>query len=233
MKFFSKNTLTPFDWFLIIGIISLNIIYSLLMKELDILGSIAGITGVACVVLVAKRSISNYIFGVINVSIYAYIAYKSRIYGDFILNAFYYFPMQFIGWYGWMKHMGDKNSSGVEDKSIVKSRRMNLNKRMILFSVSLISVIVCGFILDKFTLDPQPYKDAATTILSIIAQYLMVRMFMEQWFLWVMVNLISVIMWSYLWYKGAEHAALMVCMWIFYLANSINGLIVWNKATKK
>ena len=93
--------LNLYDYFLIVGVIASNVIYSFLSKEIDPIGSIAGIAGVICVVLVAKGSIWNYLFGVVNVSLYAYISYKAAIYGDAGLNALYYLPMQFIGWWQW------------------------------------------------------------------------------------------------------------------------------------
>ena len=93
-----NKILSAYDWFLIVGVIFSNILYSLLSGNVDIVGSAAGIAGVLCVVLVAKGSIWNYVFGVVNVSLYAYISYKASLYGDAGLNALYYFPMQFIGW---------------------------------------------------------------------------------------------------------------------------------------
>lgn len=226
------KSLKPFDWFLICGV-SLLSLACLLVKRTeeinsaDILGAVAGITGVCCVVLVAKRNIVNYLFGVINVSLYAYISYKSQIYGDAFLNALYYFPMQFIGWWQWSRNKENPQGGG-----IVKARRMSRRGEVLLIVGSCIAVAVTGFMLQRFTSDPQPYKDAATTVLSIIAQFLMVRMFMEQWILWITTNVLSIIMWSFLFYNGEEGAALMVVMWFFYLANSINGLIVWNRASK-
>ena len=92
-----NKVLSIYDWFLIVGVIASNIIYSVLSGEIDAVGSIASIAGVLCVVLVAKGSIWNYLFGVINVSMYAYISYKASLYGDAALNALYYVPMQFIG----------------------------------------------------------------------------------------------------------------------------------------
>jgi nicotinamide mononucleotide transporter len=62
-KFKKLNTLKPFDWLLILGVISANIIYSVLENDFDVVGSLAGITGVVCVVLVAKGNILNYFFG--------------------------------------------------------------------------------------------------------------------------------------------------------------------------
>ena len=91
-----KQVLSAFDIFLIIGVILSNVAYSILCNELDVLGSLACVTGVLCVVLVAKGNIWNYAFGLVNVSLYAWISYKSSLYGDAGLNALYYLPMQFV-----------------------------------------------------------------------------------------------------------------------------------------
>ena len=91
--------LSVYDWFLIIGVIVTNIVYSFLTGTLDVVGSVASVAGVLCVVLVAKGSIWNYLFGIVNVSLYALISYKADLYGDAALNALYYVPMQFIGWW--------------------------------------------------------------------------------------------------------------------------------------
>ena len=82
-----QKILTLYDWFLIVGVIATNIIYSALSGSVDVVGSLAGITGVLCVVLVAKGSIWNYAFGLVNVSLYALISYKASLYGDAALNA--------------------------------------------------------------------------------------------------------------------------------------------------
>ena len=197
----------------------------MLSGEIDFIGSLAGITGVLCVVLVAKGNIANYFFGVVNVSLYAYISFKSELYGDALLNALYYLPMQFIGWFMWIK----KRQSS--DPTTVKTKRMNLNERLVLALVSLVATAICGYALDYFG-DPYPYKDAATTVLSIIAMFLMVRTYMEQWVLWVCVNVISIVIWIYATVKGEQHAALMVIMWCVYLANSINGWVNWYRLSK-
>lgn len=228
MKIFSKGTLSAFDWFLISGVVFFNMLHSALVNEFNLIGSLASVSGVICVVLVAKRSMSNYLFGIINVSLYAYISYKASIYGDFFLNAFYYLPMQFIGWFMWMKGRGGYDNKGKVDSTLVKSKSMSLKNRVFLGLFCLIAVLFIGVLLQQYTSDAQPYKDSFTTVLSVVAMFLMVRKYMEQWFLWCMVNIVSVVMWMYVWHSGDTHAALMVIMWIFYLANSINGLRVWS-----
>lgn len=229
----NNKVLSFYDWFLIAGVIASNIIYSALSGDVDIVGSVAGIAGVLCVVLVAKGSIWNYLFGIINVSMYAYISYKAALYGDAALNALYYVPMQFIGWWQWRKRgaavsEAEAGGAGVQ----VKARRFTWHQRAILALGCAAGVIAVGYVLKHFG-DPQPFKDSATTVLSIVAQALMALAFMEQWALWIITNVISVAMWSICVARGEAHAAVMVIMWVFYLLNSLNGFRVWLKLSRE
>ena len=223
----NNKVLSIYDWLLIAGVIASNIIYSLLSGNGDIVGSIAGIAGVLSVVLVAKGNIWNYLFGIVNVSMYAYISYKASLYGDAALNALYYVPMQFIGWWQWRKRgaavsEAEAGGAGVQ----VKARRFTWHQRVILALGCAAGVIAVGYVLKHFG-DPQPFKDSATTVLSIVAQALMALAFMEQWALWIITNVISVVMWSICVVRGEAHAAVMGIMWVFYLLNSLNGFRVW------
>ena len=206
-----------------------NILYSVLSGTIDIVGSVAGVAGVLCVVLVAKGSIWNYLFGIVNVSMYAYISYKASLYGDAALNALYYVPMQFIGWWQWRKRGALMSESQSDGEGVqVKARRFNMLQRAMLFAGCTLAVIAVGFVL-KHIGDPQPFKDSTTTVLSIVAQALMALAFMEQWILWIITNVVSVVMWSICVARGEAHASVMVIMWSFYLLNSLNGLRVWLK----
>lgn len=226
------KVLSAYDWFLIVGVIASNIIYTLLTGDMDIVGSVAGIAGVLCVVLVAKGSIWNYLFGLVNVSMYAYISYKASLYGDAALNALYYLPMQFIGWWQWRRRGAAMSEAEAGGNGVqVKARRFNWNQRMALALGCTVAVVACGFILQHLG-DPQPFKDSTTTVLSIVAQALMALAFMEQWVLWIITNIVSVVMWVICVARGEAHAGVMVIMWSFYLLNSINGLRVWMKLSR-
>ena len=227
----NNKVLSLYDWFLIIGVIASNLIYTILSGDVDVVGSVAGIAGVLCVVLVAKGSIWNYFFGLINVSMYAYISYKASLYGDAALNALYYVPMQFIGWWQWRKRGAAMSKSESKDGVQVKARRFSWKQRVVLFAGCAAAVVAGAFVL-KYVGDPQPLKDSTTTVLSIVAQALMALAFMEQWILWIITNIVSVIMWCVCVARGEAHAAVMVIMWSFYLLNSINGLKVWYNLSK-
>lgn len=229
-----EKILQPYDLFLIGGVIVCNAVYSVLTGSLDPVGSGASVAGVVCVVLVAKGSIWNYLFGVVNVTLYALISWKAALYGDAALNALYYLPMQFIGWWQWRKRGASVSQaeSDAPDKDVrVKARRMTLRQRIFLVAGCSAAVIAGGFVLRHFG-DPQPFKDSATTVLSIIAQALMAMAFMEQWALWIVTNVISIAMWSICVARGEAHAGVMVIMWIFYLLNSLNGFRVWLNLSK-
>jgi nicotinamide mononucleotide transporter len=174
---------TPYEWFLILGVLFSNIIYSVLSGELDILGSIASVTGLLCVVLVAKGNIWNYLFGLINVSLYAYISFKATAYGDAALNALYYVPMQFIGFIAWVKRgsVGDQ----------VQARRLSSPTRVLVAELCVIGILLGALLLRHYG-GGQPFKDSTTTVLSIAAQALMAMAFMEQWVLWIITNIVRI-----------------------------------------
>ena len=229
----NNKVLSLYDWFLIIGVIASNAVYSIMTGTLDVIGSLAGITGVLCVVLVAKGSIWNYLFGLVNVSLYAWISYKAALYGDAGLNALYYLPMQFIGWWQWRKRGAAVSSDDAQrltgnDDVRVKARRLTINQRIFMVAGCISAIVAVGFLL-RYLGDPQPFKDSTTTVLSIVAQALMALAFMEQWCLWIITNVVSVVMWVICVARGEAHAAVMVIMWVFYLLNSLNGLRVWLK----
>ena len=229
----NNKILSYYDWFLIVGVIVSNVIYSVLTGSLDVIGSVAAISGVLCVVLVAKGSIWNYLFGLVNVSLYALISYKAALYGDAALNALYYVPMQFIGFWQWRRRGAAMSESEAGGRGVqVRPRRFSWGQRALLAVGCVAAVVAGGFILKHFG-DPQPFKDSTTTVLSIVAQALMALAFMEQWALWIITNVVSVIMWSICVSRGEAHAGVMVIMWTFYLLNSINGLRVWINLSRK
>ena len=141
---------------LVLGVVISNLIYTTLVGEIDVLGSISSITGVICVVLVARGSMWNYLFGVITVSTYAWISYKSSIYGDAALNALYYLPMQFLGWWQWQKRI--KSNSSESSQSLKTVTKLTTKQRLLYGSLSIVLILLFAYVLDHFE-DPQPLKD--------------------------------------------------------------------------
>ena len=223
MIIFDKNTFKPFDYVLILGVLTTTLLYSWLTHEFDTLGFIASMTGLINVVLVARGKISNYIFGIVNVALLAYIYFASKLWGNAVLYTVYFLPMQFIGWIQWNKKKSDETT--------VKARHITRKETIIFTSAGIVAIVALTLILKSLN-DAQPLLDASLNILSIAAMFMMVRAISEQWTIWCLINLIEMITWIILTVNGTEHAATMLIMRTFYLVNSINGLLQWKKLAK-
>ena len=217
-----RSFFSPFEWFLVLLIIGLNFLYSLLIGHIAWIPTIASISGVVCVVLVAKGHIANYFFGFIQVCLYVYISWQSRYWGEVMLNGLYYLPLQFIGFVMWKRRMRSGSTTQV------MPRRLTLASSLYIGAGTLLLTVVYGYLLDYLN-GQTPYIDSASTILSIVAMILMVRAYAEQWVLWICVNVITMFMWSLSVYREEPHAIVMVMMWGVYLINSLYGFIRWMK----
>lgn len=189
----------------------------------SLIGIIASLTGIWCVVLVAKGRISNYYVGLINVIAYAYVAWGWKYYGEVMLNIGYYFPAQFVGLYLW-------NKNKINDKE-VKVKFMTNKSRVLWSVISIIGVIGYGYLL-KYLGGDLPFVDSLSTTLSVIAMILMIWRYMEQWILWIVVDVASIVLWFVVLLKGGNDISILI-MWVAYLVNAIYGLINWIKMYKE
>lgn len=190
------------------------------------MGITSSLTGVLCVVLVAKGKISNYFFGVINTALYAYISYKTNLYGEAMLNAFFYLPIQFIGFYLWKKNM-DSND-GVHT---VKAK--SLTGKGWLYTILTVAIVsvAYGIFLHEIG-SQQAGLDAVAVVLSMTAQLLMLKRFAEQWLLWIVVNVLTIALWLNVFIHSGNSVTVLV-MWCSYLTNSIYGYVKWRKLAKE
>lgn len=221
------TTLKPFDIVIIVLTVGSALAYSLIMNKFELMGSIALLAGVTGVVLSAKRSIWNFLFGAVNVSLYAIIAFQTSNYGQAALNALYYLPMQIIGWWAWSKR---KDSS---DKSKVKTRSMRPMQIVIAVVATAVANVVLWYVLSHFTDAAQPMKDSIITTVFIVGQILMTLAFWEQWFFWLAGNVLNVVLWAVVMAEGEMVGGLMLIKYAMYTLNSINGIIIWRRVAKE
>lgn len=186
----------------------------------SLMGIISSVTGVACVVLTGKGKLSAYIFGLCNSVLYAIISYKATLYGETMLNALYYVPMQFVGFYVWSKNMNS-------DSHEVTKKRMK-PQWFLLLVISIVAATYGYGLLLKYIGDAMPFVDSFTTVSSVFAMIVSVRMFAEQWWIWIVVDIFSVYMWWCDFRSGSDNIATLL-MWIVYLGNAVIMLIRWEK----
>lgn len=177
--------------------------------------------GMLCVIFAAKGKKVAYFFGSCSDLLYAYICYKNGLFGNFTINLLYELPLRIIGFHFWSKSENDDGT--------VKSRSLN-NFQIIIFSlIFILSVFVYGSVLNILKTQNIPYIDALTNVLSISASILLFFRFKESWFLFIFLDLSSILMWIFRFLNGSNDASLMIIMWTAYLMNAIYGYILWTK----
>jgi len=220
-RYFSGWSKFELAWLILSSVIM--VVLSIIWGD-SIPALISGITGVIGVVLAAKGKVSTYVFATINVAIYAWLTFNNHLYGEFMLNAFYYIPMNFVGFYLWSRHK-DEESGDVEGKMLT------LKQLLILLITVAVVVVVYWQILSRIG-GQLALIDAMSTVFSVVALIMQVARYAEQWLLWIIVNVVSVLMWVLLLGKDPS-AVTMVVMWAAYLLNSVYGYMNWKKLAAK
>ena len=188
------------------------------------IGLIMALTGVWCVILTGKGKRSSFLFGFVNAALYAYVAFGAKYYGEVMLNALYYLPMSVVGWLAWKKHMDD-------DTGDVVKKRLSLKKGLLAYAITGIAIAVYGLILSALG-GSLPYVDSMSTVVSVVAQILSIGRLMEQWVLWIVVDVVTVIMWAVDFAKGGETIATLA-MWAIYLVNAIIMFVRWYREANR
>lgn len=189
-------------------------------------GYIASITGIMCVILVAKGRISNYWFGIVNVLFYAYTAYTWMLYGEVMLNIIYFLPMQFYGLWIWTR------KKNIKTKDTILVKFLSCNERIIWSIITVIGIIGYKLILQAIG-GNLPLIDSMSTVMSVIAMVLMARLYMEQWVLWIIVDVVSILMWFIVVFKQGSNDIAILIMWMAYLINAVYGFYNWIKMYRK
>lgn len=183
------------------------------------------LTGIICVVLVSRGSVWNYSFGIYNTAGYTWIAWQNGFFGEVLLNGAFYTPVQIMGWIMWNRNIDHAR----EENDIVVMKKLGGMRRMQLFLLCFIAIGLFNLVLAAIPGQNMPLMDSTTTILSVIAMILMMLRYAEQWFLWITVDVLYIIMWSLRLESGTEGAMAMLVMWSAYLINAIYGCYKWNK----
>jgi len=207
-------------WFTFNCIIVLGL--SLYWRD-NLIGIFSALTGIAYVVCNGKGKLMAYVFGVANAVLYSVVSFKTHFYGEVMLNVLYYLPMQFYGFCIWSKNMDDETHE-------VKKRRLSKRGRAQLAGLIAVITVAYGFVL-KYVGGNLPFVDSLSTVVSVFAMVMAIKMYMEQWVLWFIVNAVSTAMWAVAFCQGNESIATLA-MWALYLANSIVMYIKWARETR-
>lgn len=200
----------------------LIIILSILMKDSKV-ALVSAICGISYSILAGKGKISCYFIGLCGTLCYSYISFKNSLYGNLFLYLLYYLPMQVLGIFKWRKYLKK------ETQEIAKTKLSNV-ERILYFCGAIVFSLLVYFILKYFG-DQSPAIDSITSVFSVIGLILTVKRCIEQWYIWFVVNGLSVVMWVKAYINGSNCFA-TILMWGIYFVLSIYFLYMWKKELK-
>lgn len=208
------------------------------LSWIEAIGTLAGLL---CIWLASKEKVINYLFGVINVVLFAVIFYQIQLYSSLLLQIFFLLANVY-GWYAWTRQTGDHQVS-------LQIRWLPAGQRIAWLLLAVIAIALMTHFIDplfgafakimvqglnilgfntelpQLQPDAYPFWDACMTVLSVIAMILMTRKFVENWLLWVVINLISVGIFT------LQGVYAMSIEYLILTVIALNGVRLWiNKA---
>lgn len=193
--------------------------------RMSLLELLATLTGLLAVWLAARGNILTWLFAIVNAVLFFILFYQVNLYSAMALQVFF-FCNSIYGWYNWRR-----------DKSGEKKPVTLLLRRQRTFW--LIAIIAGGMILgtvmgrihtwlpDLFPVKASfVYTDAMITVLSIAASVLMAKMKLENWALWIIIDIFSIAMYA------MRGVMLVSLQYVIFLFMATYGFIEWRKGIK-
>jgi nicotinamide mononucleotide transporter len=186
-----------------------------LWREMSPAEGVAALLILANVWLVARRNIWNYAFGIAGVAIYGAVFFRAKLYSDALLQIFF-LVVQFYGLWQWRRsaiHAGE-----------VVVERLTAWARLGWLAGILVGVAGWGWLMHRFTDAALPWWDASVAMTSVAAQILMSVRKLENWWLWIAANILSIGLYAT---KGLW---ITTALYVLLLGISIWGLARWRMA---
>lgn len=175
------------------------------------------ITGALCVWLTVKENIWNWPIGIANSAFFLILFLQSRLFADSALQAVY-IVLGFLGWYWWLH--------GGQNKTALPITRTSWRLWLILAVIAIGSTYGMTLYL-RHIQDAAPFWDALTTVLSLVAQYLLTKKKIENWFIWMTADVI------YVWLYIYKQLYLTGGLYVIFFAMCVAGVLEWRRLKRR
>lgn len=176
--------------------------------------AIAALLGLVTVLLVVRRSIWNYPFGLAMVSLYSFVFWEAKLYSEALLQIFF-FVIQIYGWWNWAR------APQVDHGIVVEG--MGTKARVNWLAGTLTASMAWGFGMYSFTDAAAPFIDATVAGLSVTAQLLQSLRRFESWAVWIVVDVIAVGLYAW------RDLYLTSALYFVFLLMAVAGFIEWRR----
>src|SRR5215213_1390213 len=149
---------------------------------------LAVLFGIVSVYLSTREHIWSWPTALVNVALYFVVFFEAKLYADMGLQVVY-FGLSLYGWYEWLY--------GGENRTELHVSRTSRPLGVRLLVIGVVCAVVLGTLLARFTDAALPYVDSATTSTSLVAQWMMTRKILENWAVWMAVDVVYIGMFIY------------------------------------
>jgi nicotinamide mononucleotide transporter len=186
-----------------------------ILAPVNPLETVAALFGIISVYLSVRQNIWSWPTAIVNVGLYTFVFYQSRLYADMGLQVVYV-VISFYGWYQWLY--------GGQGHTELKVSRTSRTLQIALAAIGIVSTFLLGTLLHRTTNAALPYLDSATTSTSLVAQWMMTKKLLENWLVWVAVDVVYIGMFIY------KQLYVTSLLYLVFLVLSVMGYRQW-KAT--
>ncbi len=171
--------------------------------------------GVVSVVFSVRQNVWYWPTALVNVALYAVLFFRTGLYSEMGLQIVY-FVLSIYGWYEWLY--------GGKGKTALTVTRTPRRLWPILATIGFIFWVGDGTAMSHAPGVSLPYLDASLVAISLVAQFLTTRKYLENWTLWIVVDVAYVGMFAY---KGLF---LTAANYAIYLALAVVGYVAWKRS---
>ncbi|EIC4683195.1 nicotinamide riboside transporter PnuC [Salmonella enterica] len=205
--------------------------------------AIGTVFGLLCIWCASREKIINYLFGLINVTLFAAIFFQIQLYASLLLQVFF-FAANIYGWYAWSRQNDAQEAA-------LKVRWLTRQQAWVLGGVCIVAILLMTWFIDpvfatltrvmlallqtvgiqvampELQPDAFPFWDSTMLVLSIAAMVLMTRKYVENWLLWVIIDVISVVIYA------VQGVYAMSLEYVLLTAIALMGSYSWIKSAQR
>ncbi len=175
------------------------------------------ITGALTVWLTVVENIWNFPIGIANDIFFFILFLQASLFADMGLQVLYII-LGFQGWYLWLR--------GGANKTVLRVSKVSRKELLILIFITVVATSGMTIYLQRIQ-DSAPLWDALTTVLSIVAQYMLNKKFLENWYFWILADIIYIPLYVY------EQLYLTSVVYLIFLGMCLLGVRAWARSRVK
>ncbi|MGG1554907.1 nicotinamide riboside transporter PnuC [Paenibacillus ferrarius] len=179
---------------------------------------VATTTGLLCVWFTARQNIWAWPIGIVNVICFFFMFEEAKLYADMTLQLFF-LVLSVYGWIYWLTKR--------EGAQVRPTRRITRRLVLTLAVILVAATWAWGFVLHTYTDASIPYADALIATLSVIAQFLLSSKVLENWLIWIAVDVLSIGMYAY------KELYTVAFLYVVFLLIATAGFISWKRELRQ